>query len=114
MVSVALFIFNYKLFNSFSVKKFGTSIRLFDLGSWEIFSRKMFQGQKLMRYYKCFPSLSSTLKGLGSVLSITSDSFHKHILEDGGWAGFVGKCCFPFVKVYSKLLFEYVYWSLSS
>lgn len=74
----------------------------------------MFQGQKVMLFYKCFRSLNSTLKGLGLVLNITSDSFHKHILEDGGWGNFVGKYCFPFVKFYSKLFFEYVYWRLRS
>lgn len=37
-----------------------------------------------MLFYKCFRSLNSTLKGLGLVLNITSDSFHKHILEDAG------------------------------
>ena len=66
-----------------------------------------------MLFDKCFPSLNSTLKGLGSVLSITSDSFHKQILGDDGWAGFVGKYCFLFVRLYSELLFEYLYWNLS-
>lgn len=62
-----------------------------------------------MLFDKCFPSLNSTLKGLDSVLSITSDSFRKQILGDGGWAGFVGKCCFLFVRLYSKLLCEYLF-----
>lgn len=66
-----------------------------------------------MLFDKCSPSLNSTLKGLGLVLSITSGSVHKQILGDGGWTGFVGKYSFLFVRLYNKILFEYLYWNLS-